>query len=166
MVEHIWWYVSGTGAPNTAPRSFSTGGALFINPPNLPLLRILSPSRVRIVGQLVNFTSWTQTTYKIIYTTNVSIEHRCPYFSTFVTKLNFFWTDRLRNGLMDKGNPKSPHLLQSGHKTLKLKRKTKKGGTFFKPNIINLLVCAYLVSRYVNNIERSPCQIIQTVQTE
>ena len=50
----LYWGFSGS--PNTAPLSFSMGTALFIRPPNLPLLRIRSPSRVSIVGQCVNFT--------------------------------------------------------------------------------------------------------------
>ena len=41
----------GNGSPNTAPLSFSSGTALFMVPPNLPLLRILSPCQVRMVGQ-------------------------------------------------------------------------------------------------------------------
>ena len=48
-----------------APLSLSTGGALFMRPPNLPLLRILSPSRVRIVGQLVNLTSCQANTHNL-----------------------------------------------------------------------------------------------------
>ena len=56
ICETTSWYSTGNGSPNTAPRSLSIGSALFISPPNLPLLRMRSPSRVKIVGQCVNFT--------------------------------------------------------------------------------------------------------------
>jgi len=60
MWETTTWYSCATGSPNTAPFSLSSGNALFISPPNLPLLRTRSPVRVKIVGQWVNFTIYTQ----------------------------------------------------------------------------------------------------------
>jgi len=60
MWETTTWYSCAIGSPNTAPFSLSSGNALFIRPPNLPLLRTRSPVRVRIVGQWVNFTICTQ----------------------------------------------------------------------------------------------------------
>lgn len=70
-------YSGDIGSPNTDPRSFSSGNARFISPPNFPLLRIRSPLRVKIVGQCVNFTS-----YKHTYDFNKSVNGRCQYDKT------------------------------------------------------------------------------------
>lgn len=57
----LYWGLSGS--PNTAPFNFSIGTALFIKPPNLPLLLMRSPSLVRMVGQCVNLTIFNRKWY-------------------------------------------------------------------------------------------------------